>query len=272
MSAIAQAFARCRAEKRAAFVPFLTAGDPNLEVTEDLLVALAGAGADVIELGVPFSDPLADGPVIQASSARALAGGVALPQILELVARYRNRLRAPIVLFTYFNPVHAYGVARFAEQAAASGVDGVLCVDLPPEEAEGEYLEALRREGLDAIFLLAPTSTKQRSARVAKVGSGFVYYVSRTGTTGERASLPSELPDEVAALRKKLKLPVVVGFGVSTPEQASAVARFADGVVVGSALVRLVGDLADDPELPLRLSERARQLANAIARVGGKRR
>jgi tryptophan synthase alpha chain len=271
MSAIAQAFARCRAEKRAAFVPFLTAGDPSLEVTEDLLVALAGAGADVIELGVPFSDPLADGPVIQASSARALAGGVTLPLILELVARYRNRLRVPIVVFTYYNPLHAYGLARFAEQASASGVDGVLCVDLPPEEAAGEYLDALRREGLDAIFLLAPTSTKQRVARVAKAGSGFLYYVSRTGTTGERASLPSELPDEVAALRKKVKLPIVVGFGVSTPEQASAVARFADGVVVGSALVRLVGDLAEDPELPLRVSERARQLANAIARVGGKK-
>lgn len=237
--AIARAFERARREKRAAFVPFLMAGDPDLATTADLVVALAEAGADVVELGVPFSDPIADGPVNQAAAERALASGTTLEKILATVAALRSRTDVAIVLFSYFNPIHRYGLARLASHATASGVDGVLCVDLPPEEAQGEYLDALRANALDPIFLLAPTSTKDRVKAVAKSGSGFVYYVSRTGVTGERAELPRELAKEVTALRKALKLPVAVGFGISTPEQAAAVARIADGVVVGSALVRL---------------------------------
>lgn len=239
---IAAAFARCREEKRAAFVPFLVAGDPDLEASEEMFAVLADEGADLLEVGVPFSDPIADGPVIQAAAARALAAGATLARILALVAKLRGRgVKVPIVLFSYFNPIHAYGIRRFAEHAAASGVDGVLCVDLPPEAATGEYLEALAAEGIDPIFLLAPTSTKERVARVARAGSGFVYYVSRTGVTGARDSVRKELAREVRALAKRVALPVAVGFGVSTPEQIRAVAKLADGVVVGSALVAAAG-------------------------------
>jgi tryptophan synthase alpha chain len=236
--AIARVFERARREERAAFVPFLMAGDPDLATTADLVVALVESGADIVELGVPFSDPIADGPVNQAAAERALASGTTLEKILATVAGLRARTDVAIVLFSYYNPIHRYGLSRLASHAAASGVDGILCVDLPPEEAEGEYIEALRANALDPIFLLAPTSTRNRVKAVATSGSGFVYYVSRTGVTGERAELARELAKEVTALRKGLRLPVAVGFGISTPEQAAAVGRIADGVVVGSALVR----------------------------------
>ncbi|HYL06025.1 MAG TPA: tryptophan synthase subunit alpha [Thermoanaerobaculia bacterium] len=261
MSGIGEAFARCAAERRAAFIPFLMAGDPNLAATAGQLAALAAGGADVIELGVPFSDPIADGPVNQRAAMRALAAGTGLSGILELIARHRDQLGVPIVLFTYYNPLYARGLDRFAEQAAASGVDGVLCVDLPPEEAERELLPALRERGVDTIFLLAPTSTRDRIARVAAASSGFVYYVSRTGTTGERASLPPELVRDLKRLRRRLDLPLAVGFGISTPEQVAAVGKVADGVVVGSHLVALVEEMGDDPELPAVLEDRVRELA-----------
>jgi len=270
VSAVAAAFERARAQGRAAFVPYLTAGDPHLDVTAALVLALARAGADVVELGVPFSDPIADGPVNQAAATRALAAGTTLPGILEMAARLRGATRVPLVLFTYFNPVHAYGLARFAEHAAASGIDGVLCVDLPPEEAAGEYLDALARRGLDPIFLLAPTSHRARIKAVARAVSGFVYYVSRTGVTGERAALPKGLEREVVALRKQLKLPVAVGFGISTPEQVAAVAKVADGVVVGSALVRLVAEHGDQEDLPDLVGAVAQRMV-AATRRGGRR-
>jgi len=229
MSAIDDVFAKCAAEGRAAFIPFLMAGDPDLEATASFLDALAAGGADIIELGVPFSDPIADGPTNQRATVR-----------LELVARHRDRLGVPIVLFTYFNPVHARGIERFAEQAASSGVDGVLCVDVPPEEGERELVPCLREHGVDSIFLLAPTSTRDRVSRVASISTGFVYYVSRTGVTGERTALPSDLARDIKRLRKKLDQPLAVGFGISSPAQVAAVGEVADGVVVGSALVRLV--------------------------------
>lgn len=275
MSAIDEVFARCAAEGRAAFIPFLMAGDPDLETTALLLEALAGAGADLIELGVPFSDPIADGPVNQRAAARALAGGVKLSGILQLVARHRDRLGVPIVLFTYVNPLLARGVERFAEQAAASGVDGVLCVDLPPEEGERELIPALRAQGIDCIYLLSPTSTRERVQRVAEASTGFVYYVSRTGVTGERAELPEDLPREVKRLRRRLRLPVAVGFGVSTPGQVATVGEFADGVVVGSALVRLVEELGGDPDvtdLVNAVEQRVRDLTAPLRRQAERRR
>jgi len=259
MSEIDDVFERCAAEKRAAFIPFLMAGDPDLGSTPELLRALAAAGADLIELGIPFSDPIADGPVNQRSATRALAAGTTVAGILEAVASVRDDLGAPVVLFSYFNPIRARGLELFAEQAAASGVDGVLCVDLPPEEAEEGYLPALGKNDLDAIFLLAPTSTTERMKRVGEVSSGFVYYVSRTGVTGERELLTKTLPKEVKRVRRKVKLPVAVGFGISTPEQVAAVGELADGVVVGSALVRVVEE--GGPDLAKRLEERARELA-----------
>ena len=259
MSAIDDAFERCAEEKRAAFIPFLMAGDPDLGATPDLLRALSAAGADVIELGIPFSDPIADGPVNQRAATRALAAGATLAGILGAVASVRDDLEAPVVLFSYFNPIRARGLELFAEQAAASGVDGVLCVDLPPEEAEEAYLPALKKNYIDPVFLLAPTSTSERMRRVGEVSSGFVYYVSRTGVTGERELLTKTLPKEVKRVRRKVKLPVAVGFGISTPEQVAAVGEFADGVVVGSALVRVVEEGGAD--VARRLEARARQLA-----------
>jgi tryptophan synthase alpha chain len=261
MSGISEVFARCAEEGRAAFIPFLMAGDPSLSATAGQLTALAAGGADIIELGVPFSDPIADGPVNQRAAMRALAAGAGLSGILELIARQRDQLGVPIVLFTYYNPVHARGLERFAEQAAASGVDGVLCVDLPPEEAENDLVPVLRERGVDTIFLLAPTSTRDRIARVAAASSGFVYYVSRTGTTGERASLPPDLVRELKRLRRRIDLPLAVGFGISSPAQVAAVSEVADGVVVGSALVRLVEQMGEDPDLPAMLELRVRELA-----------
>ena len=266
--AIAEAFARCEAEGRAAFVPYLCAGDPDLERTPALLEALVSAGADVIELGVPFSDPIADGPTVQKAASRALEAGTTVSGILGLVAENRQRLGVPIVLFTYFNPIHRRGVRTFAEQAAASGVDGVLCVDLPPEEAEDETVPAFLANGLDPIFLVAPTSTDLRIKSVARVSKGFVYYVSRTGVTGERDSLPAELVSDLARLRKKVKLPVAVGFGISTPVQVAEVAAVAQGVVVGSALVRVIEDNLDEPDLAARMEARAGELAGALIRGG----
>jgi tryptophan synthase alpha chain len=266
MSAIAEVFARCRAEKRAAFIPFLMAGDPDIETTPRLLEAAVAGGADIIEIGVPFSDPIADGPVNQRAAARALAARTTLDDILRLVARHRDHLGVPIVLFTYFNPLLARGLETFAELAAASGVDAVLCVDLPPEEAAESLLPALHGQGIDSVFLLAPTSSKDRVARVDKSASGFVYYVSRTGVTGERDRLPRELARELKHLRRRLDLPIAVGFGLSTAEQVHDVAKLSDGVVVGSALVRLVEEHSGNGDLPRLLEERVRELAAATRR------
>ena len=267
MSAISEVFARCRRERRSAFIPFLTAGDPDLAVTADLLEAMARGGADLIELGVPFSDPIADGPVIQRASTRALASGTHLSAILRLVARQRDRLDVPILLFSYYNPIHARGADSFAEQAAASGVDGVLCVDLPPDEGEGDgFLTAMRRQGLDTVFLLAPTSTKERVRKVAQHSTGFVYYVARVGVTGARDDLPKELIKEARRMRRKLVQPLAVGFGVTTPEQVKALGKVADGVVVGSELVRLIEEKAGDPNLPALVEQRVRELSAPLKR------
>jgi len=259
MSVIDQVFARCAEEGRAAFIPFLMAGDPNLETLPELMLALAAGGADLIELGVPFSDPIADGPVNQRAATRALAAGTTLGGILGAVAQVHDELGVPVVLFSYFNPIMARGVTAFADQAASSGVDGVLCVDLPPEEADEEYVPALVHAGLDRVFLLAPTSTTDRMRAVAEHSSGFVYYVSRTGVTGERELLTKTLPKEVKKVRKRIDLPVAVGFGISTPEQVEAVGKLADGVVVGSALVRIVEE--GGPNLAQRIEARVRELS-----------
>lgn len=273
MSAIDDVFARCRKQKHAAFIPFLVAGDPDLATTAELLRAMARGGADLIELGVPFSDPIADGPTNQAAAVRALASGTRLSGILDLVAHERDALGVPIVLFTYFNPLYRRGVETFAEQAAASRVDGVLCVDLPPEEAAEELTPALRARGIDTIFLLAPTSTKDRIKSVSAASSGFVYYVSRTGVTGARDALSPTLLAEAAKLRKKVDLPLAVGFGLSTPEQVEVVAEVSDGIVVGSELVRLVERHGDDPRLAERLETRVRELTAPLRsrETGGSR-
>ena len=264
MSHIAEVFARCKAERRAAFVPYLTAGDPDLGTTGQLLEALVAGGADLIELGVPFSDPIADGPVNQRAAVRALASGTTLSGVLRLVAAKRDRLGVPIVLFTYFNPLHARGLRAFAEQAATSGVDGVLCVDLPPEEAVEAYIPALREQEIDTPFLLAPTSTKRRIKLANRCATGFLYYVSRTGVTGERGSLPRRLLKEARRLRRRVDWPLAVGFGISTAEQVQEVGRVSDAVVVGSALVRRVEEGVGDADLPDRIEAMCRDLSDSL--------
>jgi tryptophan synthase alpha chain len=251
MSRIADKFRDLGAQGEKALITFITAGDPDLAATADYILELEKGGADIIELGVPFSDPMADGPTIQKSSERALAAGATLPGILAMVKAVRRKTHVPIVLMGYYNPVFIYGAAQFAADAAAAGVDGVLLVDLPPEEA-GEFSEAAVSAGLDFISLLTPTSDDRRIAMVKGLGSGFIYYVSVTGVTGVRQSVADSMAENVAAIRKRIPLPVAVGFGISSPEQAADVARNADGVVVGSAIVKLFEDFAGD-ELKQRL-------------------
>ena len=259
-SPITKVFARCRKEKRSAFIPFLVGGDPDLETSRSLVLALAEGGADIIELGVPFSDPIADGPTNQRAAFRALEAGTTLSALLEMTKGLKTEIATPIVLFTYYNPIHAMGPEAFAERAAECGVDGVLCVDLPPDEAADELLPALRAKGIDAVFLLAPTSTRERIKSVAQQSSGFVYYVSRSGVTGTQDGLRDALVRDVRKLRKRVGLPLAVGFGITTPEQVEAVGAEADGVVVGSELVRLVEQQADEPDLAARLCERVAEL------------
>jgi len=237
-------FARRKAEGKTAFVAFLTAGDPSLDRTVEAAIALDAAGADVLELGVPFSDPLADGPVIQRSSERALARGVTLGKVLEAVRRIRERSELPLLLFSYYNPLLRYGLERLAPEAKAAGVDGVLVTDLPPEEA-GEWIAAARAADLDTVFLASPTSPAERLRLVAEASRGFVYAISRTGVTGERQALSGEARPLVERLRSLTDVPVALGFGLSTPEQVREAAAVADGVVVGSALVRF---LEEHPE------------------------
>jgi tryptophan synthase alpha chain len=237
MGRIEDRFAQLKARGETALVTFVTAGDPDLATTEQVVLELERAGSDLIELGVPFSDPMADGPTIQLSSERALASGTTLPGILALVRRLRVRTQVPIVLMGYFNPIFAYGPERFAADAAAAGVDGLLVVDLPPEEA-AELQVATDQHGLDFIFLLTPTSDQSRVDAVNRLGRGFIYYVSVAGVTGARSEVADTLAARVSSVRSELSLPLVVGFGISTPEQAAQVAKVADGVVVGSALVK----------------------------------
>jgi tryptophan synthase alpha chain len=244
MGRIGERFARRRAEGRPAFVAFLTAGDPSLDRTVEAALELDRAGADVLELGVPFSDPLADGPVIQRSSERALARGVTLPKVLEAVRRVRERSELPLLLFSYYNPLLQHGLGRLADEAKAAGVDGVLVTDLPPEEA-AEWVAAARPAGLDTVFLASPTSPPERLKRVAEASRGFVYAISRTGVTGERQTLSEDARPLVERLRALTGVPVALGFGLGAPEQVREAAAVADGVVVGSALVRF---LEEHPE------------------------
>lgn len=240
MGRIAETFKHLRKKQEKALVTFITAGDPDLDTTAAIVQELEKAGADIIELGIPFSDPMADGPTIQLSSERAIASGTTLPKILEMVRTVRKTIGVPIILMGYYNPIFSYGTARFVADAVEAGVDGVLLVDLPPEEADSEGFSAAAREkGLDVIFLLAPTSDEDRIGKVVKRGRGFLYYVSVTGVTGARKDVSASLGEEVQRVRNASAMPLVVGFGISDPGQAGAAAHHGDGAVVGSALVKL---------------------------------
>jgi tryptophan synthase alpha chain len=229
-------FNKLRDSGEMGLIPYLTAGDPSLAATEEFVLALAGAGADVIELGVPFSDPVADGPTIQRAIERSLAAGTTLRGVLDLVRSLREKTEVPLMLFSYYNPVLQMGLERFAAEAAAAGADGALITDLTPEEA-GDYRAAMHKHGLDTIFLAAPTSTDERLARIAEVSSGFLYVISRTGVTGAKDTLPDELPALIRRTRRATRLPIAVGFGVSLPVHVSLLGGLADAAVVGSALV-----------------------------------
>jgi tryptophan synthase alpha chain len=239
MSRIGERFADLRARHEGGLIVFTVAGDPTPETSGQLLLAIADGGADIIELGIPFSDPLADGPAIQAASQRALAENVTVSGVLAMAAELRSRRDLPIVLMTCYNPVHQFGLRRFAEESAKAGADGVIVTDLPPEEA-GEWVSAARDHGIDTVFLLAPNSPMARVKKVVDLATGFVYCVSRMGVTGARAELPADLRAFVLRVRGETAKPIAVGFGVSRPEHVAEVCQVADGAVVGSALVSLI--------------------------------
>ena len=238
MNRLTQCFRTLKQQDRKALVTFITAGDPDLATTERMIHVLEEAGADIIELGMPFSDPMADGPTIQLSSERALASGTTLRATLDTVQSIRRRSEIPIILMGYLNPIHAYGYEQFCIDAVKAGVDGVLLVDMPPEESK-PFLDFATTHELQVIFLLTPTSDKARIATVARLGRGFVYYVTVTGVTGARQEVSGSLEAELSRIRANITIPIVAGFGISTPGQAASVSAFADGVVVGSAIVKL---------------------------------
>ena len=266
MSRIGTTFATLRQRGETALIPFLMAGDPDLDTTLRLAHAAEENGADLLELGMPFSDPIADGPVLQRSAQRALKHGTSLPRLLELVQEFRRTSALPLILFGYYNPIFRYGPKRFAADARQSGADGCLVVDLPPEDAD-ELQKWTDAEGLDMIFLLAPTSGPDRVKRILARARGFVYYVSLTGTTGARANLPATLAGKVQALRRETNLPIGVGFGISSPAQAAEVGAFADAVIVGSAIMKLVEDHLEDGSAVDQVGKFVRALKASLSRA-----
>lgn len=237
MNRIEETFKKLRAENKKAFIPYIMAGDPNLEKTMEHVLMLDECGADIIELGVPFSDPLADGPTIQRAAERALKADVTIKKIIPFIKKLRQHTQIPIVLMTYYNPVFRYGEEKFVKDSVTAGVDGVIIPDLPPEEA-GDFIELSRSHDLSAIFLVAPTSTKERIKKIVLSCSGFVYYVSITGITGSRLALEATFKSHISMVKKSSDKPVAVGFGVSTPEDAKNISQVSDGVIVGSAIVK----------------------------------
>jgi tryptophan synthase alpha chain len=261
---IARVFAALKQQNRPGLVAYLTAGDPTPQHTASLVGALERGGADLIELGVPFSDPIADGPVIQEASDRALRAGATLPKVLEIAANIRRNSQIPIVQFTYLNPVLRYGIEQLAKDAAAAGIDGCLLTDLSVEEA-GRYIPVMRQHKLDTVFLAAPTSSERRRKLVADYSTGFVYLVSRTGVTGEQSSVSEAVGPLVKAMREATSLPLAVGFGISKPEQAAQVGAIADAVVVGTAFVKLIQQNSNSPDLEQKLEAFTRELGTGLS-------
>lgn len=259
MTRIGRLFENLKRDGRKGLIAYLTVGDPSPERTPALVAALVRGGADLIELGVPFSDPIADGPVIQAAGDRALKAGTTLARVLQVAAEIRSKSEVPLLLFTYLNPVVRYGLERLAKDAAAAGIDGCLLTDASVEEAQ-EYVGAMQRHGLDTVFLAAPTSTERRLRLVAQYSTGFVYLVSRTGVTGERENLSNAVAPLVAAVRAVTDLPLAVGFGISKPEHVAELGKQVEAVVVGSAIVRLIERHAGEASLEHKLESFMREL------------
>ena len=263
MNRIVEKFARLKQSGKKGFIVYIGAGDPKLTATRELAVAFDKAGVDILELGVPFSDPLADGLVNQLAAQRGLESGTTPPKVLETVAAIRKRSQIPIVLYIYFNLIHRVGLERFVKDAAKAGVDGLLVLDLPPEESDN-YESLMRQAGLCHIYLVAPTTPDDRMEFIVKRGSGFIYYVSREGVTGMQKQVASNLAQQVAKIRAHTKLPIAVGFGISTPEQAKTVASIADAVIVGSAVVNQIAVHGRSPELVERVGGFVKSLASAV--------
>lgn len=256
-SRIRRKFELLRKDNKKAFIAYIMAGDPGIQRTKEMVRILEDCGVDIIELGVPFSDPLADGPTIQAAAQRALEGGTTLHTVIDLVADLRKTTRIPIILMTYYNPIFKYGEETFVEDACAAGIDGIIVPDLPPEEAEG-MMKLTKKKPFNIIFLLAPTSTEARIHKIGRASEGFIYYVSITGITGSKFSLDPAIESHMNRIRAVSDTPIAVGFGISTPEEASLVARFADGVIIGSAIVKRI----NEPEEALK--NYLRSLRNSI--------
>ena len=260
-------FDRLRADGKKAFVAYVAAGDPDIERSKIVVKALADAGADLIELGIPFSDPLADGIVNQMAAQRALDAGTTTPKVIEMIRELRaDGIEAPIILFTYLNPIYTYGFEKFHREASAAGADGILSLDMPPEEAAA-HREFDYHEGLKQIRLIAPTSPPERITSIAAASEGFIYYVSREGVTGMQDEVATSIGDQVALIQEHTKTPVVVGFGISKPEQASSVAKLADGIVVGSAIVKIVENEGDSPDLAEKVRAFVKPLVDAVKSV-----
>lgn len=264
MSRISEKFDSLREKKEKALIVYLTAGDPSLIITKELILALEKSGVDILEIGVPFSDPTADGPVIQAAAQRALKNGTSLTDILEMISEVRQVSQIPIILFGYFNPIFAFGVKKFARVAARAGVDGVLVVDLPPEEAS-ELREYTDAAGIDFIFLITPTTGMKRAQWISDNAAGFLYYVSITGITGTAAPKIADIKTAVDKLRKMIKLPVAVGFGITQPKQAREIGQLADGVVIGSAVVRLIDENKNKFDLVNIVTDYTRAIKKALS-------
>ncbi len=264
MNRIDKKFRELKKEKRKAFVAYITAGDPGLEVTKKIVLALEDAGVDLIELGIPFSDPIADGPTIQAASHRALAGGVTLKKIFSMMADLRKTTEIPIAFMTYYNPVLKYGIEKFVRDSSLKGVDGVIIPDLPIEEAQ-PLMRCAKKKGISTVFLAAPTSTRKRVGKIVQSSNGFIYYVSLTGVTGARRDLPPEVAAKVRMIKSMTKKPVLVGFGISSPGQARGIAKAADGVIVGSAIVKIVADNGKNAKALLsKISSFSKRIARAV--------
>ncbi len=263
MNRIVEKFTQLKKANQKGFVVYIGAGDPNLEATRQLALAFEKAGVDVLELGVPFSDPLADGLVNQLAAQRGLESGTTPPKVLETVAAIRKQSQIPIVLYIYFNLIHKVGLDRFINDAAKAGVDGLLVLDLPPEES-GNYEKRMAAAGLCHIYLVAPTTPEDRIAHIVTRGSGFIYYVSREGVTGMQQQISDTISGMTAKIRANTKLPIAIGFGISTPEQAKTVAQYGEAIVVGSAVVNQIAEHGKSPELVKRVSEFVGSLGKAV--------
>jgi tryptophan synthase alpha chain len=266
MNRIEECFARLKSTGKKSFIVYVGAGDPDLAATRELALAFDKAAVDILELGVPFSDPLADGLVNQLAAQRGLASGTTPPKVLETVAAIRRQSKIPIVLYIYFNLIHKVGLEKFIADAARAGVDGLLVLDLPPEESDN-YETLMKKSGLCHIYLVAPTTPEERMEFIVKRGSGFIYYVSREGVTGMQSKVSANLASQVAKIRAHTDLPVAVGFGISNPEQARLVALNADAVVVGSAVVNQIAEHGKSPELVAKVSAFVKSLADAVKAV-----